>query len=66
MYYPDQINQLDEMFDRIDRELRTQYRLGYYPNPAPAAGAYRQIQVRVKGDYTVRYRRAYYAGGLIN
>ena len=43
------------MFDRIDRELRTQYRLGYYPDPAPPQGAYRSIEVRVKGDYTVRY-----------
>jgi Ca-activated chloride channel homolog len=62
MYFPSQISQLDEMFDRIDRELRTQYRLGYYPDPQPPRGAYRQIEVHVKGDYTVRYRKAYYAG----
>jgi Ca-activated chloride channel family protein len=66
MFYPVQITQLDEMFDRIDRELRTQYRLGYYPDPRPPQGAYRQIEVRVKGDYTVRYRKAYYAGGAAN
>ncbi len=29
----DTLDQLDAMFDRIDRELRTQYLLGYYPNP---------------------------------
>jgi Ca-activated chloride channel family protein len=63
MYYPDQPSQLDEMFDLINRELRTQYRLGYYPQPRPPQGAYRQIEVRVKGDYTVRYRKAYYSGG---
>jgi len=66
MYYADQLAQLDEMFDRIDRELRTQYRLGYYPQPRPPQGAYRQIEVRVKGDYSVRYRKAYYAGGSAN
>jgi Ca-activated chloride channel homolog len=66
LYYPAQITQLDEMFDRIDRELRTQYRLGYYPQPAPPAGAYRQIEVRVNGNYAVRYRRAYYADGSRN
>jgi len=66
MYYPVQLAQLDEMFDRIDRELRTQYRLGYYPQPRPPQGAYRQIEVRVKGDYTVRYRKAYYSGGPAN
>jgi Ca-activated chloride channel homolog len=66
MYYPVQITQLDEMFDRIDRELRTQYRLGYYPQPRPPQGAYRQIEVRVTGDYTLHYRKAYYAGGPDN
>ena len=49
MYYPDEPPQLDAMFDRIDRELRTQYRLGYYPQPRPPQGVYRQIEVRVKG-----------------
>ena len=62
LYFPSQISQLNEMFDRIDSELRTQYRLGYYPDPLPPRGSYRQIEVRVKGDYTVRYRKAYYAG----
>jgi len=66
LFFPMQITQLDEMFDRIDRELRTQYRLGYYPAPRPPEGAYRQIEVRVKGDYSVRYRKAYYAGGSAN
>jgi Ca-activated chloride channel family protein len=63
MYYPDGPPQLDAMFDRIDRELRTQYRLGFYPQPRPPAGVYRQIEVRVKGDYSVRYRKVYYSGG---
>ena len=63
MYYPEQVSQLREMFDRIDRELRTQYRLGYYPQPRPPQGLYRSIEVRVKGDYTVRSRRSYYTGG---
>jgi Ca-activated chloride channel family protein len=63
MYYPDELAQLDSMFDRIDRELRTQYRLGYYPQPRAPQGVYRQIEVRVKGDYKVRYRKSYYSGG---
>ena len=66
MYYPDQLTELDAMFERIERELRTQYRLGYYPQPRPAPGAYRQIEVRVKGDYAVRYRKAYYSGSPAN
>ncbi len=63
MNYPNEVTQLDAMFERIDRELRTQYRLGFYPQPRPPLGAYRQIEVRVKGDYTVRYRKSYYSGG---
>jgi Ca-activated chloride channel family protein len=63
MLYPDDASQLNDMFDRIDRELRTQYRLGYYPQPRPPGGVYRQIEVRVKGDYAVRYRKSYYTGG---
>jgi Ca-activated chloride channel homolog len=66
MFFPVQVTQLDQMFDQIDRELRTQYRLGYYPDPRPPQGAYRQIEVRVKGDYTVRYRKGYYADGSAN
>lgn len=66
MYYPDQLSQLDEIFDRINRELRTQYRLGYYPQPRPPQGTYRSIEVRVKGDYKVRYRKTYYTGGVSN
>jgi Ca-activated chloride channel family protein len=63
MYYPDAMSQLDAMFERINQELRTQYRLGYYPQPRPPQGVYRQIEVRVKGDYKVRYRKTYYTGG---
>lgn len=66
MYYPDEVSQLDAIFDRINRELRTQYRLGYYPQPRPPQGTYRAIEVRVKGDYKVRYRKTYYSGGLAN
>jgi Ca-activated chloride channel family protein len=66
MYYPDEASQLDAIFDRINRELRTQYLLGYYPQPRPPQGTYRSIEVRVKGNYKVRYRKSYYSGGLTN
>jgi len=62
-YFPDEISQLGAMFDRIDRELRTQYRLAYYPNPRPPAGAYRTLEVRVKCECKVRSRKAYFSGG---
>ncbi len=76
MYFPDSVAELDAMFDRIDRELRTQYRLGFYPEPQPPAGKFRNLEVRVKGcaaakpesatagapeGCTVRHRKGYFS-----
>ncbi len=63
MYYLDELEQLDAMFERINRELRTQYLLGYYPQPRPPAGAYRHIELRVNGGFTLRYRKVYFSAG---
>lgn len=64
MFFPAENSQLDEIFSRIDRELRTQYRLGFYPEPKPPAGELRHLQVHVKGgEYTARYRQAYISPG---
>ena len=65
-YFPNTVGELSEMFDRIDRELRTQYRLGYYPNPRPPDGTYRTLEVRVNCECTVRSRKAYYSGGHLD
>lgn len=62
MFFPDKVQELDAIFERINRELRTQYRLGYYPNPRAPANAYRQIAVKVTGPYQVRHRKGYLAG----
>jgi Ca-activated chloride channel homolog len=62
MFYPDAVSELDGIFDRINRELRTQYRLGYYPNPRGPANTYRQIEVKVSGKYQVRHRKSYLTG----
>jgi Ca-activated chloride channel family protein len=64
-YFPDTIAQLGDMFDLIDRELRTQYRIAYYPVPRPPAGTFRTLEVRVKCDCKVRSRKAYYSGGRL-
>jgi len=60
MFILDDMSQIDEMFDRIDRELRTQYLLGYYPQPTPPPSSDRHVQLNVKGDYVVRYRKEYF------
>jgi Ca-activated chloride channel family protein len=63
MFYPDSAQELGSIFDRIDRELRTQYRLGYYPNSRGPASTYRSIEVKViTGDYKVRHRKSYLTG----
>jgi Ca-activated chloride channel family protein len=60
MFYPDTAQELTAIFDRIDRELRTQYRLAYYPNPRGPANTYRSIQVKVTtGNYQIRHRKTY-------
>jgi Ca-activated chloride channel homolog len=59
MYYPTDLNELGAIFDRINRELRTQYLLGYYPTPPPPAGTARHILVKVNTGDTVRYRKEY-------
>jgi Ca-activated chloride channel homolog len=59
----DDLNQLEALFERIDRELRTQYLLGYYPRPTPPPGTYRRVLMNVKGGDMVRYRKVYLTVG---
>ncbi len=74
VYYPDSMAEIDGMFERIDRELRTQYRLGYYPEPRPPEKSFRRVEVRVKnpsgvggdGGYTVHHRKGYFTAGALD
>jgi Ca-activated chloride channel family protein len=59
MFYPTSLGELDAIFDRINRELRTQYLLGYYPTPTPPPGSSRHIVVKVNTGDAVRYRKEY-------
>jgi Ca-activated chloride channel homolog len=61
MFFPDDAKQLDAIYAQIDRELRTQYRIGYYPERKPGGGTVRKIELKVAGGYRVRYRQAYIA-----
>ena len=62
MFYPDSAEELPAIFDRIDNELRTQYRLAYYPEPRGPANTYRTIEVKVLPGYTTRHRTTYLTG----
>jgi len=66
MFILDELSQIDTMYDRIDRELRTQYLLGYYPNPTPPPGSYRHVEVKVKTGDMVRHRSVYLTAGAAN
>jgi len=62
MFFPDSSQELPVIFDRIDSELRTQYRLAYYPNPRGPVNSYRTIEVKVLPGYTARHRTSYLTG----
>jgi Ca-activated chloride channel family protein len=62
MFFPDSAQELPVIFDRIDQELRTQYRLAYYPNPRGPANTYRTIDVKVLPGYSARHRTTYLTG----
>jgi Ca-activated chloride channel homolog len=62
MFFPESAQELPIIFDRIDSELRTQYRLAYYPNPRGPANTYRTIEVKVLPGYTARHRTTYLTG----
>jgi len=60
MFILDDLSQIQSMFDEINRELRTQYLLGYYPQPTPPPGSDRHVEVKVAGNYTLSYRKEYF------
>jgi VWFA-related protein len=53
---------LEQAFDQISEELRSQYTIGYAPTNKKRDGSYRKIKVEMKDkDYSVLTRRGYYA-----
>jgi Ca-activated chloride channel family protein len=64
-FYATSVPQLDEAFQKISDELRTQYLLAYYPTPRLAGTDFRRLQVVVSGlpsvtAFKVRHRAGYY------
>lgn len=64
-FYAMSTSQLDEAFQKISDELRTQYLLAYYPSQRISDSEFRRIEVSVNGvpsavDYKVRHRSGYY------
>jgi Ca-activated chloride channel family protein len=64
-FYATSVPQLEEAFQKISDELRTQYLLAYYPEKRVADSDYRRLEVRVSSaslpsGYKVRHRTGYY------
>jgi len=64
-FYATSIAQLDEAFQKISDELRTQYLLAYYPARRLSDSDYRRIEVLVAGvpeesGFRVHHRTGYY------
>jgi VWFA-related protein len=54
---------LEEMFSQIQEELRSQYSLGYTPDPPDAGAGYHKITLTTKKkDLTVQARDGYFSG----
>lgn len=53
---------LDDIYDTIQTELRSQYSIGYAPTNQARDGTFRRIEVKTRNrDYRVQVRRGYYA-----
>ena len=64
-FYATSVPQLDDAFQKISDELRTQYLLAYYPSQRFSDSNFRRIEVKVNAAsagraFTVRHRAGYY------
>jgi Ca-activated chloride channel family protein len=75
MFTSDDMRQLDALFEQVSRELRTQYRLGYYPHPSPPPRSTRHLEVKVHAsttergetpNYVIRHRKVYFTAGALD
>ncbi len=56
------VKKLNEAFDQISEELRSQYTLGYYPTNTSKDGRFRKVRVETGDkDFRILTRKGYYA-----
>jgi Ca-activated chloride channel family protein len=64
-FFPSSMKQVDEAYDRIAAQIRAQYTLGYVSSNTIADGAWRKVEVRVRGTQAsgarVLSRKGYFA-----
>jgi VWFA-related protein len=62
LFKVDRKNTLQDIFARINDELRTQYSIGYTPSNAVKDNTFRRVEVKpVNKDYKAQARKGYYA-----
>ncbi|MEO8053186.1 MAG: VWA domain-containing protein, partial [Acidobacteriota bacterium] len=60
----DHKNSLQNIFDQISQELRSQYSIGYTPTNPSSNGGFRRVEIHVpqrEKDVKVQVRKGYYA-----
>jgi Ca-activated chloride channel family protein len=61
-FFPDQIQELDTVYERIATELKSQYNIGYVSNNPVRDGSWRRVVVQTDfPSYLVRTKLGYYA-----
>ncbi len=65
-YFPETLDEVTPVCERVARDIRNQYTLGYYPTNAAKDGTFRPVQVQLvssegHGKLSVRTRTGYYA-----
>ena len=67
-YFPQQLNQVVKTCERIARDIRSQYTIGYIPTAAARTAMYRRVRVvaggTADGKLSVRARAGYIAGEI--
>jgi VWFA-related protein len=62
MYKVDHKHSLDEIFNELQEEMRSQYAIGYTPSNDVKDGSYRKLDLKTSNkDYKVQARKGYYA-----
>jgi len=65
MYTVDNLDQLEPASERISRELRSQYLLGYSPSDGERDGKFRRVKVKLNApelpNLRTYFRHGYYA-----
>ncbi|PYU88581.1 MAG: VWA domain-containing protein [Acidobacteria bacterium] len=62
VFVPFKVEELEDSFQQISKELRSQYNIGYFSSNKARDGGYRRVEIKVEEKGVgVRFRRGYYA-----